>query len=256
MRAARFFGGAPGAQPLDAYDEPVGRGRLALLFTIGALVGGIGLLAWVSTHASTPKDRLQAASEKLARVRVSAAVVDRSLSATEAIADFGVEEGVRLVRVRIVDGLRMDLRIETPDTIELAEPPRVCLVWHFSAPDDAGLSDRCWGEPDLGGLVAARLARSEAGHPVLVAGEAVEIVADLWRGEVRCDYPPGDWQLEMALVPLIDGAPRGTVNLPPVALAVPASGDDPLAFLRFDTRFCGLANSVYRDQGEPQVVAP
>ena len=260
MRVARSSGGAAAAPPVNAYDEPVGRGRLALLLAVGALVGGVGLLAWASTyaptHAPTPEDRLRAAGETLGRVRVSAAVVDRSLSATEAIADFGIEEGVRLVRVRIVDRLRIALRIETPDAIELAEPPRACLVWHFSAPDDAGLSDRCWGEPDLGGLVAAGLARSGAGHPMLVAGHPIEIVADLRRGDVRCDYPPGDWQLEIALVPLVDGVPVGAVNLPPVALEVPASGDGPLPFLRFDTRFCGLANTIYRDQGEPQVASP
>lgn len=230
--------------------------RPSSILVLAALIGGIGFLAWVSTQARTPEDRLREASAALARVGVSATVIDHSLAATEAIADFGIEEGVRLVRVRIVDQLQLELRVETPDAIELAEPPRVCLAWYFSAPDDAGLSDRCWGEPDLGGLLEAQLARDEAGHTLLPAGRPIVVDATLRRGDVRCDYPPGDWQLEVALEPLVDGSPVGALDLPPVVLAVSATGDGPLPFLRFDTRFCGLATLVYLQQGEPPVALP
>jgi hypothetical protein len=228
----------------------------APILILAALIGGIGFLAWVSTQVPTPEDRLREASAALARMRVTATVVDRSLAATEAIADFGIEKGVRLVRVRIVDRLQVELRVETPEAIELVEPPRVCLAWHFSAPDDAGLADRCWGEPDLGGLLAAQLARDEAGHPLLPAGRPIVVDAALRRGDVRCDYPPGDWQLEMALEPLVDGSPVGAMDLPPVGLLVLATGEGPLPFLRFDTRFCGLATRVYLEQGEPPVTLP
>jgi hypothetical protein len=201
-------------------------------------------------------ERVHAGIRAVADVRVTVTVVDRTLSATEAIADFGVTEGVRLVKVRIVDGLRLRVRIESPAAIELAEPPRVCLLWEFGAPDDAGLTDRCWGEPELGALVAARLERTAAGQLAIGAGGPVEIVADLKRGNVRCDYPPANWQLEMALTPRIDGVQVDPIDLPPVAFNVPATGDGPLRFQRIGTRFCGLATVIVGDQGGPQVATP
>jgi hypothetical protein len=88
-----------------------------------------------------------------------------------------------------------------------------------------------------------------AGHPIVVD-------AALRRGDVRCDYPPGDWQLETALEPLVDGSPVGAMDLPVVGLEVSAIAEGPLPFLRFDTRFCGLATSIYLHQGEPPVASP
>ena len=179
-----------------------------------------------------------------------------SLMATEAVADFGIEEGVRLVRVRILDELDLEVRIETTETLTLAAPPRVCLVGPYSAPDDAGLSDRCWGEPDLGGLLAEELTTDAAGHPMLIAGQPIVLSAALRRGDVRCDYPPGEWQLEVTLEPLVYGVSVGALDLPPAALEVPPTADGPLPLNLFGTRYCGLATVVYRDQGEPPVAGP
>ena len=60
----------------------------------------------------------------------------------------------------------------------------------------------------------------------------------------------------MALEPLVDGVPVGALDLPPVGVEVPSTGEGPLPFLRFDTRFCGLATIVYLKQGDPPVMLP
>ncbi len=103
---------------------------------------------------------------------ISATVVDRTLAATEAVADLGIDEGVRMVRVRIVDELDLEVQVQSPEVLTLAAPPLVCLVGPYSAPDDAGLSDRCWGEPDLGQLLADQLPLDDAGHPTVQGGRA------------------------------------------------------------------------------------
>lgn len=225
-----------------------GVGRAAavqVLALLAALVGGMSLWACAAQPSS--------AEDTPAEVRVSATVVASSLAATDAIADFGIEEGVRMVKVRIVDELQMELRIETEGSVSLAGPPRVCLVGPFWAPDDAGLTDRCWGEPDLGGLLAAHLATDVAGHPMF-GDRPIVLAAKLRRGDVRCDYPPGDWQLEVRLQPLVNGSSVGATDLSPVAFIVPAEVGNPrpLSLIRA-TRYCGLANVVYREQGEPPV---
>ena len=215
---------------------------------LAALVGGMSLWACATARPSSPE---------LAEVRVAATVVASSLAATDAIADFGIAEGVRMVKVRIVDELQMELRIETEGSVVLAAPPQVCLVGPFSAPDDAGLTDRCWGEPDLGGLLAAELATDAAGHPILGGDSPIIVVANLRRGDVRCDYPPGDWQLEVRFEPLVDGSSVGVTDLPPVGFSVPAQVGNPLPLSLINaTRYCGLANVVYREQGEPPVSTP
>ncbi len=224
--------------------------------TMTALTVGAGLLAWVATNAKPPDARLPAGSHAGAEVLVSVTVVDHSLAATEAIADFGIAKGIRLVRVRIADVMRLRLRIESSETLKLAEPPRLCLFWEFAAPDDAGLENRCWGQPDLRDVVAAQLERNAAGQLELVAGHPLEIAAELQRGDVRCDYPPGVWDLETTLVPLVESKQQEPIDLPPVTFEVPAGGDGPLPFLQFNTRFCGLATTVYIHQGEPQVAVP
>jgi hypothetical protein len=207
-----------------------------------------------TTQPRSQEERLQAAGAALAGVHVSATAGDTSQIATEAVADFGIEEGVRMVPVRILDELSLDLRLEASDTITLASPPRVCLVGPFSAPDDAGLTDRCWGEPDLGELLAEQLGTDDAGHPTLEAGRPTIVAAVIRRGEVRCDYPPGEWQLEVTLEPLVDGRSAGALQLPPVAVSVPPTTTEPLPLMLFGTRYCGLANVVYCEQGEPPIV--
>jgi hypothetical protein len=221
-----------------------------------AVVVGAGL--WACGPAPVPSPSRHAADldDLVAGVRVSVDVADSSLLATEAVADFGIEEGVRMVRVRIVDELDLDIRIETTETLTLAGPPRVCLVGPYSAPDDAGLSDRCWGEPDLGGLLAQRLTTDPTGHPMLLAGQPIVLSGGLQRGTVRCDYPPGAWQLEVTLEPLLDGSSSGRIELPPVGIGVPYLVADPLRLVLLDTRYCGLATVVFRDQGEPPVATP
>jgi hypothetical protein len=216
----------------------------------------VGLWACGPAPITSPSRHPADLDELVAGVRVSVDVADSSLLATEAVADFGIEDGVRMVRVRIVDELDIDLRIETTETLTLAGPPRVCLVGPYSAPDDAGLSDRCWGEPDLGGLLAQQLTTDATGHPRLVAGQPIVVSGGLRRGTVRCDYPPGEWQLEVTLEPLLDGSAAGRIELPAVSIDVPSLVADPLRLVLFDTRYCGLATVVYRDQGEPPVATP
>ena len=125
----------------------------------------------------------------------------------------------------------------------------------YSAPDDAGLSDRCWGDPDLGTLLAAQLPTDAAGHPRLSADQPIIVDAALRRGQVRCDYPPGEWTLEVALEPLVNGTSVGPIDLAPVTFDVPWQTADPIPLRLLGTRYCGLANAVYRDQGEPDVSA-
>jgi hypothetical protein len=220
-----------------------------------AIVAGVGLGAWLGLRPRSPEQREAAARELLSGVHVSATVAGSSLAAAQAIADFGLNEGVRLVRVRILDGLTLALRIETTSSVVFAEPPLLCLVGPFSAPDDAGLSDRCWGEPDLGGVVAGGLPSDQAGHPMFPADAPAAVSATLQRGDVRCDYPPGKWVLEIKVDPLVDGTAMGARYLPDVSFEVPFATPAPLTLLA-QTRYCGLASVVFREQGEPPVVNP
>jgi hypothetical protein len=233
-----------------------GRQTSTFAFFVVGFVIALGLAACTSTQPRSIEASPRTIDALVAGVRVSAELTDSSLLATEAVADFGIEEGVRMVRVRILDGLDLDVRIETPDTLTLSGPPRVCLVGPYSAPDDAGLSDRCWGEPDLGALLAEQLPTDAAGHPMLVAGQPIVVSAALRRGDVRCDYPPGEWQLEVTLEPLVDGTSAGGIELVPTSVEVPSRAAGPLPLILFDTRYCGLATIVYRDQGEPPVATP
>ena len=161
------------------------------------------------------------------------------------------------MRVRIVSELRLSIRLETDHDVVLAEPARLCVVGPYSAPDDAGLSDPCWGSPDPGELLAAQLESDLAGHPVLPGDRPILVVASLVRGDARCDYPPGEWHVEVVLNPLIDSSPVGDLYLPYVIMDVPLERADapPLATVLED-RYCGLASAVYREQGEPPVASP
>ncbi len=193
----------------------------------------------------------------MAGVHVSATVTSSSLAVTSAIADFGISEGIHLVRVRILDELGLDVRLAADIEVVLATPPRICLVGPFSAPDDAGLSDPCWGTPDLEDALAAHMPADTDGHYLLVAGSPIDVKATLQRGSVRCDYPPGEWQLEVTLNPFIDGLPMGTIEVLPALFTVPLETAGPLPLLGvLETRYCGLASGVYRSQGEPPVASP
>lgn len=226
--------------------------RVALIL----LLGGVAIGAWAALVPHRTPAQLEAvAGELVAGIHVSATVVGSSLAATEGIADFGIGKGLRLVRVRIVDELAIELRIDAVRDVLLAELPRFCLVGPFAAPDDAGLSDRCWGEPDLAASVSARLPTDGSGNVAVHVGQPVIVAVVLHRGDVRCDYPPGKWVLEIEANPLIDGAPAGARSLPNVSLVVPWATDGPLA-LRQKTRYCGLANGPYLEQGEPSVKSP
>jgi len=139
--------------------------------------------------------------------------------------------------------------------MSLAGSPRVCLVGPYSAPDDAGLTDPCWGEPDLVELLAAQL--NGAGSPVLEPGQPVVVSATLRRGDVRCDYPPGEWRLQLVAEPLVDGQSAGALTVPDVVVRVPFDPATALALLPPDrTRYCGLATVVYQEQGEPPLASP
>jgi hypothetical protein len=139
--------------------------------------------------------------------------------------------------------------------VSFATPLRLCLVGPDSAPDDAGLEEPCWGEPDLETLDAARLPTDGAGHPLLAAARPLTITADLRRGDVRCDYPPGRWVLEIKADPIVDGTPAGARYLPDVAVEVPFDRSQALPVVA-RARYCGLASRVYREQGEPEVLGP
>ena len=68
------------------------------------------------------------------------------------------------------------------------------------------------------------------------------VQATIARGEVRCDYPPGDWYLEVVLTPLIDGHGWTEIALPEVPLTVDATGLVAGRELgRLESRYCGMA---------------
>lgn len=232
------------------------RTRSVAIVVALAVATAVVVWAWAGTRPRSPEQREAAARELLSGVHVSMTAATSSLVAAHAIADFGLKDGVRLVRVRILDALTLEVRIESTDTVVLAEPPLFCLVGPFSAPDDAGLSDRCWGEPDLTVVAADELPRDAGGHPMFPADAPPVIVsATLQRGDVRCDYPPGKWLLEIKVDPLVDGIAMGGRYLPDVGFEVPFATPAPLTLLA-QTRYCGLANVVYGEQGEPPVVNP
>ncbi len=228
------------------------RGRIGLLLLLLVVIAGVA--AW-ATQPRTPQQRAELAGQLAAAIHVTATVKGSSLLATNAIADFGISSGIRLVRVRIVDELQVDVRIDTAKDITFAAPPRLCLVGPYSAPDDAGLTDRCWGEPDVTALFAAQLTTDGGGRSMLTTAMPIAISVTLHRGTTRCDYPPGTWQLELTMDPLIDGASSGNREPPAVNLEVPFAGTEALTLVT-DSRYCGLAETIYRDQGEPAVVTP
>ncbi|HEX5149116.1 MAG TPA: hypothetical protein VFW02_08545 [Candidatus Limnocylindrales bacterium] len=238
--------------------------RLRALVLAIALVLLIGAMAWASGFGlvqRSPEQRERAATALLAGIRVSPRVTSVTLEAGTAIAD-DFEQGVRRVRVRIVDRLELELEIETAQDVAFGVPPQLCLVGPDPAPDDAGLENRCWGTPDLSEFLAAQLIADSMGHPVLPAGDVIHIKAFLRRGlgvdsVERCDYAPGNWLLEFNAAPVVDGVHLAPMHGPETSLEVPIPSDGPLHLLRPDqSRYCGLASLIYREQGEPPVASP
>jgi hypothetical protein len=176
-----------------------------------------------------------------ASVSVTASARPTSIVASHAIAD-SLDTGPSLVEIEVIDELALQVTLASATDVVLAGPPQLCLVGPFPAPDDAGLIDRCWGDPDPGAVLAPDLERDAAGHPILRAGVPLRLDATIARGDIRCDYPPGDWRLEVVLTPLVNGHGWTDVALPPIPLAVDASGLVPARELtRSEARSCGMA---------------
>ena len=187
--------------------------------------------------------------------------VAATLVAGGAIAD-DFEQGARLVRVRIVERLELELLIEADQDVAFGVPPQLCLVGPDSAPDDAGLENRCWGMPDLGDFLAAQLTTDAMSHPLLQAGDVIHLKAVLSRGPGidnvdHCDYAPGAWSLEFNAAPVVNGVHLPTMSGPDANLEVPIPSHGPLRLLRPNqSRYCGLASRIHREQGEPPVTSP
>jgi hypothetical protein len=176
------------------------------------------------------------------------------LATAAAFAD-SLDTGIRLVRVRIVDTLDLEITLRSEAGVVLAEPPVLCLHWIDAAPDDAGLESPCWGVPDPSTELAASMVRDD-GSWVLDRAQTVAVHARLTRGGRRCDYPPGAWILRVRVVPLVDG-----VVQPPMYTEAPFEvayerTDVPTRLPLSETRFFGLASEVIREQGAPPTPAP
>jgi hypothetical protein len=232
------------------------------LAVAGAVVLLIVVFGWASGARLVPRSpdqRAQAADELLDGIHVTPTVTSVALVAGGAIAD-DFEHGVRLVRVRIVERLELEIAIEADQDVAFGAPPQLCLVGPDSAPDDAGLENRCWGMPDLGDFLAAQLTTDAMGHPLLPAGDTINLKAVLSRGPGidnvdRCDYAPGSWLLEINAAPVVDGVHLSPMSGPGTSLEVPIPSHGPLRLLRSDrSRYCGLASRIYREQGEPAVI--
>jgi hypothetical protein len=223
----------------------------------------LGLVLWGANARpprSTPRtaaEREVAARELLSGIRISANVSGSTLAASKALVDFLRENDVRLVLVRIVDGLDLEIRIEADRAVAFREPPSFCLIGPFSAPQDAGYESGCWGTPDIGELLAAQLPTDGAGHALFPAGRAMVLSAQVHRGGPRCDYPPGRWLLVVEADPMVDATPMGARQLAEIGFDIPWSNREPLPFLPVrSVAYCGSANVVYREQGEPQIASP
>lgn len=237
--------------------------RRLLVLAVGVVLL-ITAVEWASDAgvlSRSPEQREQTARELLAGIRLSPTVTGVALEATNAIAD-DFELGVRQVRVRIVDRLELELEIQTDRDVPFGAPPQLCLVGPDSAPDDAGLENRCWGNPDLSDFLALQLKTDAMGHPMLPAGESIHIRSMLVRGRgvdevARCDYAPGTWELQISGAPVVDGVHLGSMYGPDTSLEVPVPSQGPLRLLRPDqSRYCGLASRIHREQGEPPVIEP
>lgn len=237
------------------------RRSLAVAAALLLLIAVVGWVSGVRLVPRSPDQRLQAGSELLDGIHVTPTVTSVALVAGGAIAD-DFEQGVRLVRVRIIERLELELLIQAEHDVAFGVPPQLCLVGADSAPDDAGLENRCWGMPDLGDFLAAHLTPDAIGHPLLRGGDAILLEAVLSRGPGidnvdHCDYAPGAWVLELNAAPVVDGVHLPQMSGPVTDLEVPIPSHGPLRLLRPDqSRYCGLASRIYREQGEPAVIGP
>ena len=184
-------------------------------------------------------------------------MTETAMVAAGATADFGIEEGLRRVVIRVVDAMTVDVVVVSEADLILAEPPGLCLVGPFWNPLDAGLSDRCWGAPDLGQLASTSWPTDADGRALLSAGAPVAIEAQLARGSERCDYAPGEWTFEAALRPVVGGAVFGPVRIPDVLVEVPYDPAGPLELLPpGESRVCSYPAAVVLRQGEPELTEP
>ncbi|HLE58380.1 MAG TPA: plastocyanin/azurin family copper-binding protein [Candidatus Limnocylindria bacterium] len=238
---------------------------LWLISICAIVVLGAGLAFYALSGAQTrpPADGPETPDRLVSGIHVTAWAADVSLAVAGAPADFGMEEDVRWVNIRVVAEVRIELRLESAHDLVLERPPYLCLVGPFWNPLDAGLSDRCWGDPDLAAVVAAQLPTDELGRPMLPGGRPVGVSATIGRGGGRCDYSPGEWSLEMAVEPVIDGSPVGRLDLEDIPVYVPFENrvvDGAPATLEIlpadDTRICSYPAAVYLRQGEPPVQSP
>lgn len=235
---------------LGHVEEQVSRRSVLIAIVAGLAVivlAGVALWGWSALRPAS-------ADELFGGIRVTASVNESSLGATQAVADFGVDEGVRMVPVRIVEDLVLDLELSAARDVSFNAPPRLCLTGPFWNPLDAGLSDRCWGEPDVNESLAAAMPTEASGTVTLRAGSPVVIHVPIARGDERCDYPPGDWLLEVDAEPVIDGQaqPRKDIAKAPISIPWDVTGALPWHD-NSDTRFCSFTAAVYTRQGEPQI---
>ncbi|OGO52302.1 MAG: hypothetical protein A2V84_14315 [Chloroflexi bacterium RBG_16_70_13] len=106
--------------------------------------------------------------------------------------------------------------------------------------------------------MGSQLASDADGHPRLDEDVPIEVIATIARGHERCDYPVGTWSLEVAVEPIVDGRPEGSFQLPDTQfdVSLEPAGTALRLVARGDSRYCGLAQSVWREQGEPALIAP
>jgi hypothetical protein len=245
------------AQQFDL--RPDRRRRLWIVIPIAIIVVALGVVLWRGQPQPirSAAQREAAARELVAGIRISTKVAGSTLAASKGLVDFMAENDTRLVFVRIVDDLDLELRIETEQDVTFSDPPTLCLIGPFSAPQDAGYESGCWGAPDIGGLLSAELATDGAGHAIVPGGQAIVVSARVHRGGHRCDYPPGRWVLTVEGNPLVDGKPMGARQIGEIGFDIPWADSGPLPFIPVPTvAYCGSANLVYREQGEPQIASP
>lgn len=226
--------------------------RVGIVLAVGTTISAC------STVGPEPSlgDPEEAALALVRGVTVEATVTDTALVAGGATADFGVEEGLRRVVVRLVDEMDVEVVISSDADLVLADPPGLCLVGPFWNPLDAGLSDRCWGTPDLGQVASDQLEPGPDGRFTIAADAPATVGATLARGHERCDYAPGSWTLEVTLRPVVGDAVFGPIRTPDVQVEVPFDAEEPLDLLpRSDVRLCSYAAAVVRRQGEPELTA-
>lgn len=219
------------------------------------VVAGIVIFAWSAANAAPSPAIPDLGSDTepgAPQVSVSAAFVQPRFAATRALTDFGLDAGARYVAVRILESVEIAVDIQADRDVVLADDPDLCLVGPFAQPDYAGLSEACWGVPDLRTILRRRLPIDGAGRPILPAGRTVALRGLLWRDPAGCDYPPGNWRLEIDLGWQDDGR-VSELDVPPVELTLPAATIGPLRLLE-PTNYCGLANVAYVEQGEPPVI--